>query len=232
VTLRATADAFRGWRSACDENTGATSLECVVLLTQARTIEVDFGTPLPPREEEVFALSFAVQGPGSVQADGGIDCSEAANSSVACSRDLVSGTIVNVHAVPAQGARFLGWSGEANDTVCRSLTNRVDVQITVDRNLRCYAQFAGPTTAPDATLDVQLVNAGAGRIVDSTPPGISCTGDAASDCSETYGAGTLVVLRASLPGFQGWQGCDQIQDINFCHVSMQQSRSVTATYTP
>ena len=231
VVLRASADAFRGWRSVCDENTGGASLECVVVITQARTIEVDFGLP-PPPQQQVFALSFAVQGPGSVRADGGIDCSETANGAAVCQRDFAVGTVVNVRAVPASGATFLGWSGEANDTVCRSLLNRTDVQITVQRNLRCFAQFAGPVTAPDATLEVQVVNGATGRLVDSSPVGIRCTGDAASDCSESYAAGTPVILRASAPGFLNWQGCDQVQDITFCHVNMQQSRGVTATYAP
>lgn len=319
VSLRADANRFVAWRGDCDKGSGGTALECVVVLTRDRTVQVEFGPPAPPPPRPVFALSFAVQGLGFVRADGGINCGEG-GSAAACSLDVAAGTLVNVSADASPGQVFLGWSGETAASVCSTFGRRTAVQITVDRNLRCFAQF-GPVgerliviavsgaglvrqepaagaincregssaddcqevytatetlalrAVPDAgqrfagwggdcagngvnpaitlltaqglscsasfvpvvagaTLTVQIVNGSAGGAVDSQPTGIDCAAAAGSDCSETYATGTAVVLRATLAGFQSWQGCDEVQDIAFCRVTMNQSRSVSAVFAP
>lgn len=319
VSLRADANAFVAWRGDCDEGSGGAALECVIVLARDRSVQVEFGSPVPPPPPRLFALSFAVQGPGFVRADGGINCGEG-GSAAACSRDYAAGSLVNVSADASPGQVFLGWSGETADSVCRSFGSQTAVRITVDRNLRCFAQF-GPAgerlvaiavsgaglvheepaagaincreggslgdcqevftatqtlalrALPDAgqrfagwggdcassgtdpgitlltaqglsctasfvpistasTLTVQIVNGSAGRLVESQPAGINCTAEAGSDCSQSYATGTAVVLRATLAGFQSWQGCDAVTDINFCSVTMNQSRSVTASFSP
>jgi uncharacterized repeat protein (TIGR02543 family) len=63
--------------------------------------------------------------------------------------------------------------------------------------------------------------------VTSVPPGIDCPGD----CSEDYGSGTPVALTATpSPGwlFTGWSG--DCTGTGACNVTMDQARSVTATF--
>jgi len=142
VSLRADPTRFVAWRGDCDEGSGGTALECVIVLTQDRSIQVEFGSPPPPPPPRLFAISFAVQGGGFVNADGGIRCGEA-SPAADCWRDYAEGSVVNASAEPGPGEVFLGWSGETAESVCRSFGRRTNVQITVDRNLRCFAQF-GP----------------------------------------------------------------------------------------
>jgi Divergent InlB B-repeat domain/Domain of unknown function (DUF5122) beta-propeller len=319
VALRADASRFVAWRGDCDEGTGGTSLDCVIRLSRDRTIQVEFGAPPPPPPTTRFTLSFAVQGDGFVRSADGIDCGEA-GSAAQCSRDYAAGTLVDVTAVPFAGQAFLGWSGESAGSPCIALARQTSVRITVDRNLRCFAQF-GPaeqrlltiavagggvvrdqpasgaiecregggqaecqetysSTVPvallalpdagwrfagwggacaangldpgitllmaqgqscsasfvpiaaSATLTVTIGNGTVDRIVDSQPAGIACSGDPVSDCSETFATGTSVLLHATLFGLQSWQGCDEVLDVNFCRVTMNQVRSVTANYGP
>lgn len=233
VTLRADVATVR-WRSACDEGSGGSSLECVVLLTADRTIEVDFGPfAAPPPAPQTFVLSFAVQGPGNVRTAEGINCAEA-GTAMACSREYPSGSVVTVTAAPEAGGSFLGWSGDTPNSICLSFGRRTEVQLTISANLRCYAQFAPAPPPPPAgsTLSVTIVNGAPGRTVESQPGGILCTVDPGSDCQELFSAGAPILLRAAPQGFQSWQGCDEIVDVNFCRVTMNQSRTVIATFVP
>lgn len=318
VMLRADPTGFVAWRSACDEGTGGTSLSCAVALTGEHTVQVEFGaaTPAPPT---LFNLAFAVQGNGFVRTADGINCTEG-SAEAACAREFAADAIVDVGAVASDGQVFLGWSGETAASICQSFGRQTQIRITVDRHLRCFAQFGAAeqrlvtlavsgagvvrdepaggafdcregggqaacqeiytatqtltlratpdagqrfagwgddcassglnpsitlltaqgftcsagfvSLATSATLTAQIVNGAAGRSVESQPTGINCSSGAESDCAEPYAVGTAVTLRATLEGFQGWQGCDAVQDINFCTVTMSQSRSVTASYAP
>ena len=85
------------------------------------------------------------------------------------------------------------------------------------RAVRTYALF---------TLSVTMTGDGSGAIT-STPAGISC----GSDCSEEYDSDTTVTLTATADTdslFAGWSGA--CFGKTPCTVTMDQSRSVTATF--
>ena len=76
-------------------------------------------------------------------------------------------------------------------------------------------------------LSVSRTGPGSGSVT-SQPGGISC----GTDCEEIYREGTRVTLAATAdPGsvFQAWTGCGQTFG-NQCSVTMDQARSVTATF--
>jgi hypothetical protein len=79
-------------------------------------------------------------------------------------------------------------------------------------------------------LSVTLDGTGVGS-VSSTPAGIACTADPASDCTESFDLGTTVTLTATAdPGstFTGWGGeCSGDGD---CVITMTENKAVTATF--
>ena len=78
------------------------------------------------------------------------------------------------------------------------------------------------------TLSVSKGGAGTGTVT-SSPGGINCGGD----CSESYAAGTTVTLTATPSAghsFGGWSGACT-GSISSCAVSMDTSKSVTATFS-
>ncbi len=76
----------------------------------------------------------------------------------------------------------------------------------------------------DQTLNVATAGAGSGAIT-SNPAGIDC----GSVCSHDYAAGTTVTLTAApQAGFTGWSGA--CTGTGTCTVTMDQDRSVTATF--
>jgi alpha-tubulin suppressor-like RCC1 family protein len=78
------------------------------------------------------------------------------------------------------------------------------------------------------TLAVVKAGSGSGTVT-SSPPGIDC----GTTCSAPYDGGTVVTLTATPATgstFTGWNGCDTVSGTT-CTVTMNASRSVTATFT-
>jgi hypothetical protein len=93
----------------------------------------------------------------------------------------------------------------------------------------------GPATegctpaGPQPILTVQFPGTGTGT-VSSSPAGLSCT--APTTCSNSFAAGTSIVLTASPTGtstFAGWSNCDSFSGL-VCTVNLQASRTVTAVF--
>ena len=81
-------------------------------------------------------------------------------------------------------------------------------------------------TFPISTLSVTKEGRGSGDVT-SSPPGIAC----GSDCTEDYDASASVTLTAVPSGgsrFEGWSGDCSGEDV--CEVTMEEARSVTATF--
>jgi hypothetical protein len=96
------------------------------------------------------------------------------------------------------------------------------------------ATFDGNSGSTTLTVSGQpvlaVVRGGTGRgNVTSSPLGIDC----GSACAAAFQTGTVVTLTATPDGstFMGWNGCDTASGTS-CTVTMNASRSVTATFMP
>jgi len=118
-----------------------------------------------------------------------------------------AGTVVNLTATPAVNFQFSGWSGACSGTGACSVTMDAAKSVTATFTLK---QFA-----------LVLATIGSGTITASPLP-----------VGGTYGAGTVVSLTA-IPAanfqFTGWSGA--CSGSSSCNVTMDATKSVTATFT-
>jgi uncharacterized repeat protein (TIGR02543 family) len=138
--------------------------------------------------------------------DCGTDCTETYSS--------VTGVTLTAH--PEGNATFAGWSGACTGSA-------LTCTLTMDRSRSVTATF---TNKPVLTV----LRAGNGQgTVTSTPAGIDC----GTDCNEPYNQGTTVTLTADPNAdstFGGWNGACGGTSVT-CSVTMDGSKSVTATFT-
>ena len=163
-----------------------------------------------------FTLTVALAGTGAGNVrsttPAGITCGSD------CTETYAAGTVVTLKATPARGSTFTGWSG-----ACSGVGPCV---VTMDADKSVTATFGSPSPG-GFTLTVTKAGTGAGSVT-STPAGIAC----GADCSETYTAGTVVTLTAKASRgstFSGWSGA--CSGTGACTVTMNASKSVTATFT-
>ncbi len=150
-------------------------------------------------------------GSGTVNANAGsISCG------ATCSDSYFSETQVTLTASSSNGSVFAGWSGDCSGVgVCQLLLNQ-DRTVTARFNL-----------ASTFTLTVIKSGTGTGTILESRGS-IDCGGV----CTTSAGVGTRVTLRATPASgstFSGWSGA--CRGVGTCQVTMNQARSVTATFT-
>jgi YVTN family beta-propeller protein len=118
-----------------------------------------------------------------------------------------AGTVVSLTAVPAVNFQFSGWSGACSGTSACSVTMDAAKSVTATFTLK---QFA-----------LVLATIGSGTITASPLP-----------VGGTYGAGTVVSLTANPAAnfqFTGWSGA--CSGSSSCNVTMDATKSVTATFT-
>jgi hypothetical protein len=161
-------------------------------------------------------IHFTIEGNGTIE--------NGASVWVPCGqncRDYGVDTRVRFVAVPAEGHRFAGWSGECSgdDTWC---------SLIMDGNGEVSAHFV-----PVAALTV--VKSGEGMV--AALGGMTC----GSDCEQRVDGGqvlveagpttTLKALPASGARFAGWSGaCHGVQPT--CHLTMDQDYFVRAIFVP
>jgi Divergent InlB B-repeat domain len=136
------------------------------------------------------------------------------NCGTDCTETYASVTGVTLTAHPEGTAAFAGWSGACTGTA-------LTCTLTMDRSRSVTATF---TTKPVLTVSIPS----GGGSVQSSPAGINC----GTDCIEPYDQGTSVTLTATPDGnstFAGWGGA--CTGTGGCTVSMNGSKSVTATFT-
>ncbi len=204
VTLTATpatGSHFSGWTGACT-GTGA----CTVVMNQTQSLTATF-SPIP----ESLNVSRAGSGSGSVVSDpAGISCGGA------CLTSFMYGATGTLTATPATGSRFAGWSGACTGTGTCTVTMNQARSVT--------ATF----TLVQETLSVRRSGTGSGGVT-SDPAGVSC----GSTCSNSFTYGTRVTLTATPATgshFSSWTGACATAT-GTCTVTMNQARSVTATFT-
>jgi len=203
VTLTATPDVGMVFTGWSGACSGTGS--CQVTMSQNRSVTATFAV-------QTFTLSVSLAGTGSgtvTSAPAGINCG------VDCSEVYDYNTVVALTATPATGSTFTGWSGDCTGTgACN---------VTMDQARSVTATF----TLQTFTLSVSLAGAGSGTVT-SSPAGINC----GVDCSEVYDYNTVVALTAT-PAvgsvFDGWSG--DCTGTGACNVTMDQARSVTATFS-
>ncbi|ABS25884.1 cell wall/surface repeat-containing protein [Anaeromyxobacter sp. Fw109-5] len=215
VTLTATPNAgaiLKRW-TGCSSYSGAT---CTVSMSSARSVTAAF-------EPAEYALTVSATesygGTGTVTGPG-IACSPGATTG--CSAPVANGGTVTLVAEPAPGSLFKSWVG------CSS-TSGASCTVTLSTPRTVTATFM-PSEYP---LAVTLSGTyGASGSVSG--PGISCTADAASDCSTAVANGATVTLVAEpAPGsiFKSWVGCSSTSGAA-CTVTLSSPRTVTASFAP
>jgi hypothetical protein len=140
----------------------------------------------------------------------GIDCGSD------CFESYSAGAMVTLTAAADASSTFTGWSGgTCTGTAPCTLTVSAAATVTATFSLRTWV------------LTTVLAGSGGGTVT-SNPTGINC----GTDCTETYGHGTMVALTAAPNGqslFTGWSGA--CTGGGACTVTMDQARNVTATFT-
>ena len=152
-------------------------------------------------------LTVTRQGNGTVTSTpAGVACG------ATCSAAFRPSAVVSLSAVADVGNTFTGWTG-----ACAGLA---ECQLTMTANAGVTATFV-----PGERLTVNVTGPGA---VTTTPSGINC---AAGSCTSIFPTGTSVTLLPT-PGasaaFIAWGGA--CSGSGACVVSMDQARSVTATF--
>ena len=181
---------------------------------------------------DAHRLDVTAVGTGAGHVDSsiaGIDCGRNSPGHSECGLEYPPGTEVTLTAHPNTGTDFAGWSGggcSGTATTC---------SLTMDQARTVNATFT--IQRHELTLTAGGTMAGA---VFSNPVGVTCGHDMGSvpgidftDCAETYDHGTMVVLSAggdpeTTSGSLTGGGCN---GGDTCFVTMDQARSVTATFT-
>jgi hypothetical protein len=192
-----------------DGNCTMTDGTPVSVSTGATVTGIDFTLNGPPPLD----VTRDGAGTGTVTSEpAGIDCG------ADCSQAYPISTAVTLTATPAGGSAFGGWGGACSGT-------QPTCQLVMDGPKSVTATF----TLPPATHDLTVVRSGLGiGLVVSAPAGIDC----GADCTETFAAGTPVVLTATpdvgsvLVGWTG--GC--VGTGLSCNLTMDAAKTVTAEF--
>ena len=215
ITLMAIADPgsnFAGWTNC--PNVLTPSTECRVNINSDLTVTATFNLP-----QRTLTVTPAGTGTGTVTSDvGSINCG------TTCSDDYDPNTQVTLSAsYDPTSTSFEGWSG-TDAGACAGTT--VDCTLTMDAAKSVTATF----TTITHDLTVTPAGTGTGTVMsDDTPQTINC----GTACTAAEDHGKLVTLTATPSpdsSFDGWSG-DCTNTTGDCTVTMDQLRSVTATFT-
>jgi hypothetical protein len=134
-----------------------------------------------------------------------------------CEQSYSTGTQFDLLASPAQGSRFVGWSGACATTQTQNA--QLTTAVTLQASQRCTATFAsGSASAFEVAVAISSPIGAYGNRVTSTPAGIDCMvvtgGTLYGACRAQFSAGTTVRLHSMQSAgstFSQWTGCDRIE---------------------
>jgi len=211
VMLTATSEPgsiFTGWSGACS----GSSASCSVSMTEAREVEASFE---PTR---TLSVTKSGTGAGSLSSNpAGISCGPGCSDDTA---DFELDSTVTLTAVPDNGSNFYFWSGGGCSGTSPTCT------VTMSQARSVTATF----TVDELALTVVKQGSGTGAVT-SSPAGISC----GTTCNADFAYGTLVTLTASHGSnseFGGWSGDGCSGTSTTCVVTLNQARSVEASFAP
>ncbi len=211
VTLTAQADSGYTFTSWLGDDCNGTTPACTVTMDAIRNVTALFSNTAA----RTLIVTKEGAGTGTVTSlPAGINCG------IDCTESYANSTSVTLTATAAPGSLFTGWYGcTANPTTPQKCTMVVNA-----------AKAVRATFAKAAVLTVRKLGVGSGAVV-SMPAGILC----GTDCTEPYPVDTRVYLVA-IPGvgskFGTWSSnCTVVYGANFCTVTMNQAKTVTATFT-
>lgn len=201
---------FQTWSGGPCE--GLTMDTCTVTLTAALGVNAQFA--LTTHELKVTLDTAGTAGAGSVASSPiGISCGSD------CTEIYAYDTDVTLTATPATGFEFQGWSGGGcvGNGACM-------VNVTTATEVTAIFRIARHR------LTVNKAGNGVGTI--ASPPTISC----GTLCGADYDHNTVVILTATADTgsvFAGWDPLSPctVNAMGQCEVTMDQARSVTATFT-
>ena len=198
---------FTGWSGPCTN----TQDYCTVRLSSSKTVGAKWADPTTA--PATHTLSVTVSGSGKVTG-GGLVC----NGPATCTAEQQPGATVTLTAEPADGFAFMGWTGQ-----CAGSGAECTVTMDTDRSV----------TATFTSTAIQLAVTVSGNGNVSGGSGAINCGSGGNICSSNFTANasiTLVATPATGATFTGWTGtCGGTATT--CTVLMNQSKSVTATFT-
>lgn len=133
-----------------------------------------------------------------------------------CSSEFEEETEVVLTEVADSGSTFTGWTG------CEFEPSPSECQVSLDKTTTVRAHFAEAFT-----LTINKTGSGS---VTSTPAGIDC----GATCSGSFLEGTSVTLTANPLAHNkvSWEGCAAQPAADKCEVTLDSSKTVSATFAP
>jgi hypothetical protein len=176
---------------------------CTIAIQRYTRVAAQFDTPL--------SVALLGAGAGTVTSNpAGISCPND------CSEIYDARTVVTLTAAPAPSSSFDGWGGACSgkSTTCT---------VPIDRAQSVTARFV-----TKYRLDVVMTGSGTGRVT-SQPSGIDCGTQCAADF-DVNASVTLTVVPAADSTFTGWTVPCPFFLSTTCIVTMDQARTMTATF--
>jgi len=215
TTTPAALSELLSWTNDCSTATGAT---CTIATSQTRTVGVAL------RAFRTLTITGMGNGTGSVTSPVGLNCVITAGiTSGNCSVNVTDGTSVTLTANATSPNLFRAWSGDCASSSGNTCT------LTMNTNRAPGARFDTPvplTATPSGTGNGSIIASG---LINCTRTNNVNTGT----CSSNVNFGTVVTLTAgagSFSTFVGWTGACT-GNASTCQVTMDQARSVGATFT-
>ena len=220
---------FEDWNASYDTDCGGETGHCLVPLDGGdHIVTANFQGP----STGTSTLTVTHSGQGFVQG-GAINCGQVddgTNNPPAslinlndCSWTVLTGSTLTVRQTPDEvgnpGWVFAGWGGACDDT-----DDACTIKMNANKTLS-----ANWITSTDV-VDLSVTITGSGRVEGG---GITCHGP--GSCTEQESTNSTVVLKATPDDgfvFTGWSGTSCSGTSDECNLTMDTSRSVTATFAP